>query len=202
MTRHCVRRAAWAAMVLVSAAAWACWAAEEGDKDAAKSFTLDDQDGKQVSLSDSAGKFVVLEWINWDCPFVQRHMRAGTMKSLAEKYKDKGVVWLGINTTNYANHEANKKAREKFSLPYPVLDDHEGTVGKLYGAKATPHMFVLDKTHKIAYQGAIDDDPSGEKVKQGTAKNYVDQALTELLEGKKVSTPKTNPYGCSVKYKG
>ena len=165
----------------------------------APNFTLEDQTGKKVSLSDFAGKVVVLEWINPDCPFVLRHANAKTMYTLAEKYGAKGVVWLGINSTNYADRAVNAKWIATNHLPYAVLDDHAGEVGHLYGAKTTPHMFVIDPSGKLAYEGGIDDDPGGSK--GSGALNYVDRALDELTSGKPVSTPQSKPYGCSVKYK-
>jgi peroxiredoxin len=164
----------------------------------APDFKLMGQDNKPVNLADYKGKTVVLEWVNPQCPFVQRHYKAGTMVKLADKYKGQGVVWLSINTTNTASVDYNKKWAEQNKLTYPVLDDHEGVVGKAYGAKTTPHMFVINPKGQIVYQGAIDDDPPGEKK---DAVNYVDKALTELLAGKDVATPKTVPYGCTVKYK-
>ena len=163
----------------------------------APAFTLEDVDGKRVSLSDFAGKVVVLEWANPGCPIWLRVHKAGTFKALAEKYKDKGVVWLAINSTHTSDREKNRKFAEAEGLPYPYLDDHAGDVGRAYGARATPHMFIIDKTGALAYQGAIDDDPSGKKEKRV---NYVDQALSELLADKAISVPKTEPYGCSVKY--
>jgi len=182
-----------------SAAREACTAEEKKDEPRkVPAFTLEDVDGKKVSLSDFADKIVVLEWMNPGCPIWTRHHKAGTFRKLAEKFKDKGVVWLAINSTHSADKEKNKKFAKAEKVPYPILDDHAGTVGKAYGAKTTPHMFVIDKKHgRLAYEGAIDDDPSGKKKKP---LNYVDQALTELLAGKAVSVPKTEPYGCSVKY--
>ena len=163
-------------------------------------FTLSDQDGKPVSLKDHAGKIVVLEWINWGCPFDRRHHAAGTMKKLAGKYTPKGVVWLGIDSTKSHGVAAIKKWHTQQKLPFAVLDDHAGVVGRMFGARTTPHMIVLNKKHEVAYDGAIDDDPGGRKLEGGTALNYVDQALGELLAGKAVSVPKTKSYGCGVKY--
>ncbi len=168
--------------------------------DEVKGFTLNDQDGNEVSLSDFEGKVVVLEWTSWSCPFPIRHYKAKNMQAVAEKWQKKGVVWLAINSTNYENPEQDKENREKFGLPYPVLSDKSGEVGKLYGATNTPHMFVLDKEHKIVYQGAIDDDPPGAKLAEGEELNYVDQALTQLLADEEISVPKTRAYGCTVKY--
>ena len=188
-----------AALVIGWAAAReACRAeAEKDEPRKVPAFTLEDVDGKKVNLSDFADKIVVLEWMNPGCPIWLRVHKAGTFKALAKKYKDKGVVWLAINSTLSADKEKNKKFAETEKVPYPILDDHAGTVGKAYGAKTTPHMFVIDKHGRLAYEGAIDNDPSGRKEKP---LNYVDQALTELLAGKGVSVPKTGPYGCSVKY--
>lgn len=166
--------------------------------EAAPDFTLADQDGNSVSLSDFEGKVVVLEWLNPDCPFVQRHYKAGTMKSLAETYGGKGVVWLTINSTNYMDAAANAKFKADHGLPYPILVDQSGEVGHLYDAKTTPHMYIIDGAGKLVYVGAIDDDPRGSS---DTPANHVTAALDEVLAGKAVSTPETTPYGCSVKYK-
>jgi peroxiredoxin len=142
-----------------------------------------------VKLSDFAGKVVVLEWINPDCPFVKRHADAGTMRSLAQKYQGR-VVWIGINSTNYMDSAANAKWIADRSLPYAVLDDHTGAVGHAYNAKTTPHMYVIDTTGKLVYGGT----------KGASAVNYVDAALAEVTAGKPVSLAETKPYGCSVKY--
>ncbi len=168
--------------------------------DEVKGFTLKDQDGKEVSLSDFEGKVVVLEWTSWTCPFPRRHYEAKNIQNLAKKWAEKGVVWLAINSNHNEAPETDKPNIEKWELPYPVLSDRDGKVGKLYGATNTPHMFVLGKDHKIVYRGAIDDDPRGAKLAEGEALNYVDQALTELLAGKPVSVPETKAYGCTVKY--
>ena len=163
----------------------------------APGFTLPDASGQPVKLSDFAGKVVVLEWINPDCPFVVRHANAGTMKSLAQKYSG-NVVWIGINSTNYMDSAANAKWIADRALPYTVLDDHTGAVGRAYNAKTTPHMYVIDTTGKLVYAGAIDDDNGG--TKGASAVNYVDAALAEVTAGKPVSVAETKPYGCSVKY--
>jgi peroxiredoxin len=163
----------------------------------APAFTLTDQAGKKHSLADYAGKVVVLEWMNPDCPISRRHYTTPTMKNLATKYAPKGVVWLAINSTNYYTPEQNKAWAEKYALPYPILDDRPGTVGHLYGAKTTPDMRIIDARGVVVYAGAIDDNSTGRKPEPT---NYVAQALDELLAGKKVSRAKTQPYGCSVKY--
>lgn len=165
----------------------------------APDFTLMDTAGNEVSLSDYAGQVVVLEWLNPDCPFVQRHYKAGTMKSLATQYGGQGVVWLTINSTNYMDAAANAAFKEANGLPYPILVDQDGTVGHLYGAATTPHMFVIDGSGTLVYIGAIDDDPRG--TNDGPDTNYVAAALDETLAGNTVTTAETKPYGCSVKYK-
>ena len=154
----------------------------------APDFTLKATDGPAVSLSQYKGKTVVLEWTNPDCPFVQRHYAAGTMKTLAARYADKGVVWLAINTTRTATADINAMWAKKHDVTYPILDDHEGKVGLLYGAKATPQMFIIDAAGRLVYDGAIDDDPRGDKADRI---NYVQKALDELLAGKPVTTTQT-----------
>jgi peroxiredoxin len=161
-------------------------------------FSLEDQDGKKVSLSDFAGKIVVLEWTNPDCPFVKRHYEAKTMTTLANKYKDKGVVWLAINSTYYMGKDKYKEWIKANNISYPILDDHDGSIGRIYAAKTTPHMFIIGKDGKLVYQGGIDNDAGGDKDNPVT--NYVDQALTELIASKPVSVAQSRPYGCSVKY--
>ncbi|MGH7900270.1 MAG: thioredoxin family protein [Thermodesulfobacteriota bacterium] len=161
-------------------------------------FILEDQDGNSVSLSNFKDKIVILEWLNPDCPFVQRHYKSNTMTSLASNYSDNGVVWLAINSTHTMNKDDDKKWVEKHSLQYPILDDSSGNVGKLYGAKTTPNMFIIDKSGTLIYAGAIDDDPDGSKGENKV--NYVEKALKEVITGNPVSISETKPYGCSVKY--
>jgi peroxiredoxin len=174
-------------------------AAGVGVGDKAPNFTLEDTAGNDVSLSDYSGKVVVLEWLNPDCPFVQRHYKAGTMKKLATAYGEKGVVWLTVNSTNYMDEAANAKFKASNGLPYTILVDQSGEVGHLYDAKTTPHMYIIDGDGELVYIGAIDDDPRG--TKGGSTTNYVEAALDEVLAGRAVTTAETKPYGCSVKYK-
>lgn len=164
---------------------------------AAPDFTLMDTAGNEVSLSDFEGKVVVLEWLNPDCPFVQRHYKAGTMKNLAAQYGGQGVVWLTINSTNYMDAAANAEFKASNNLPYTILVDQSGDVGHLYGAATTPHMYVIDGSGTLVYIGAIDDDPRGSS---DSPTNYVAAALDQVLDGEAISTPETKPYGCSVKY--
>jgi peroxiredoxin len=168
----------------------------------APQFTLTNYDGRDVSLAEFKDKIVVLEWFNYDCPFVKYHYEtASTMVDLAKKYADKDVVWLAINSTNYATDETNKDFAKKNSIPYPILDDHKGNVGRAYHATNTPDMFIIDRKGKVIYLGAIDNAPFGKLNKGQTEKiNYVDKALAELLAGKEVSVHQTKPYGCTVKY--
>jgi peroxiredoxin len=169
---------------------------------AAPDFTAKDINGKDVQLSQLKGKIVVLEWTNYDCPFVKPHYTEGVMTTanLATKYKDKDVVWLTINSTHYATAETNKKWAEEKKLPQTVVVDSSGKVGTLYKATNTPQMFIVGKDGKLAYTGAIDNAPRGKTPEGETYVNYVDSALAELTAGKQVSTPKTKPYGCTVKY--
>jgi peroxiredoxin len=166
-----------------------------------KDFTLKDLDGNSVALSDFKGKIVVLEWTNYDCPFVKAHYTPETMTTakLARKYADSDVVWLTINSTHYATAESTKKWAEPLNLPQTILMDADGKAGKLYGAVTTPHIFILDSNGDLAYQGALDNAPLG-KVQGDTYVNYADQAVAELTAGKPVTVKQTTPYGCSVKY--
>lgn len=163
----------------------------------APQFSLQDQNGNTVSLSDFAGKIVVLEWFNEECPIVQRHYRDGQMNALANKYAEKGVVWLAINSTKNKTNEDNKKAAAAWNMNRPILNDSSGDVGHAYHATNTPGMYIIDRQQNLVYWGAIDDNPNG---RNSTVKNYVAQALDELLAGQSVSEPKTKPYGCTVKY--
>jgi peroxiredoxin len=170
-------------------------AAKIGEK--APAFSLQDQNGKAISLSDYAGKIVVLEWFNEECPIVQRHYKDDAMNKLASKYKEKGVVWLAISSTSGKTNAANLKADAAWKMNRPILNDSTGKVGHEYGATNTPGMFIINKDGVLAYMGGIDDNINGDK---SQVKNYVAQALDELLAGKAVSEPQTKQYGCTVKY--
>jgi DsbC/DsbD-like thiol-disulfide interchange protein/alkyl hydroperoxide reductase subunit AhpC len=168
----------------------------------APAFTLKDQDGTAVQLSDFAGKVVVLEWTNPNCPFVQYHYRSDvmTMPKLAATYAPKGVVWLAIDTTSNLTAAKDKEFRDANHVPYAILDDRQGDVGRAYQAKSTPDVFVIDADGNIVYQGAIDNAPLGKLPADGKLINYVQQALDQLLANEPISTPQTKSYGCSVKY--
>ncbi|NIP38736.1 MAG: redoxin domain-containing protein [Candidatus Dadabacteria bacterium] len=165
-----------------------------GDK--APTFSLPDESGAVVNLSDYKENVVVLEWINPDCPYVKRHYSEGTMKKLSEKYGEK-IVWIAVNSTHYMDNNNNSDWKSKYLLEYSILNDSSGNVGRSFGAKTTPHMFII-KDGVIIYAGAIDDDKWGKSDKRV---NYVDLGLGEVLNGQAVTTSETKPYGCSVKYK-
>ena len=165
----------------------------------APAFTLNTFDGREISLADYRGKIVVLEWLNFECPFsIYHYQTVPTMVKLANKYRGKNVVWLAVNSTSHTTPEANKEFAKKYKLPFPILDDRPGKVGHAYTAKTTPHMYIISPGGSILYEGAIDNAPMG-KAKADKI-NYVDKALAELTAGKRVSTTETKPYGCSVKY--
>src|SRR5450432_725454 len=163
-------------------------------------FALQDQSGKQVNLADYAGKIVVLEWFNNECPFVKKQYTTGNMNSIAKKYEDKGVVWLAINTTEGKTNADNKQVAAEWNMDRPILNDSTGKVGHAYASQNTPTMYILDKPGNLAYQGAIDNKPDPDPKTINGATNYVAKALDEMLAGQSVSEPKTKAYGCSVKY--
>jgi peroxiredoxin len=166
-------------------------------------FSLNDLNGKVVKLSDFKGKIVVLEWTNPNCPFVQRVYREKIMQSVQKEFTEKGIVWIIINSTNpkhrdYRDAKELEKIYKGWGAVYTAyLLDPDGKVGKLFDAKTTPHMFIINKDGKLVYNGAIDDDPRGEKKEKV---NYVRNALNEILNGEPVSVQVSKPYGCSVKY--
>jgi len=172
----------------------------------APAFTVSDSNGKVHSLADFKGKIVVLEWWNFECPFVAKHYGSGNMQKLHKEWTAKGVVWLTVSSSapGKQGHVDGVKAdalmKEKAGAPTAVLLDHDGKAGKAYGAKTTPHMFVIDAKGTVAYAGGIDDKPSTEQADIATAKNYVSAALAEVTAGKAVTTATSQPYGCSVKY--
>lgn len=171
-------------------------AASASTSSKAPDFNVKDADGKTHALADYKGKIVVLEWTNPGCPYVKRHNGAGTTKKLNDKWKDKEVVFLQVNSAAPSAEDAKKSADEGAGVPV-LIDD--GTMGKAFAAKTTPHVFVLDKDGNIAYQGAYDDDPDGEK--GASAVNYVDNALAKVTAGGKPEIAQTKPYGCGVKFK-
>ena len=173
----------------------------------APNFTLPDTNGKSHSLSDYKGKIVVLEWLNHDCPFVDKLYDSGHMQKLQKTYGKKGVVWFSMISSapgkdGYCTPEqANEQIKEKKAAPAALLLDPDGKVGKLYGAKTTPHMYIITSDGVLVYNGAIDDIRSTNVEDIAKANNYVQIGLDEVIAGKEVSTKTSVPYGCSVKYK-
>jgi hypothetical protein len=172
----------------------------------APDFSARDASGATQSLSAYKGKYVVLEWVNFECPFVGKHYGSGHMQKLQKDYTAKGVVWLSVNSSAtgkqgyYAPDKINALVKEKGASPTAYMIDTAGTIGRAYGARSTPHMFIIDPRGTLIYAGGIDDTPSTDLADIKTAKNYVQKALDEALAGKPVSTPTSAAYGCSVKY--
>ena len=188
------------AVVFISAFTFVPGEVEVGK--AVPAFSLKGIDGKTYSISDFKGKVVVLEWTNPNCPYVQRVYKSGIMPGVQKKYTDK-VVWLTVNSTSpkhqdFESSESLAKQYKEWSATFAtMLMDPEGDVARMYDAKTTPHMYIIDKEGKLVYAGAIDDDPRG---KNSEKTNYVDIALTSMLEGKAVSNTTTRSYGCTIKY--
>ena len=172
---------------------------------AAPAFTLTDTNGKKRGLADGAGKYMVLEWVNYDCPFVRKHYDSGNMQKLQKTYTGKGVVWYSICSSsngrqgNYPAEKVNELMKKNNAGPSAYLLDPDGTVGHAYGATATPHMYVINPKGILVYAGAIDDNPSAD-ISEKASTNYVAKALDESMANKPVSTATSPAYGCSVKY--
>ncbi|NNF59181.1 MAG: thioredoxin family protein [Rhodothermaceae bacterium] len=178
--------------------------AEPGDT--APDFTLADTYGETHTLSDYAGEWVVLEWLNYDCPYVRKHYNSDTMQRLQEHATEQGAVWLSIVSSapgeqgHFSNDEMNARTEAHGGHQTAVLIDEPGTVGRAYGARTTPHMFIINPDREIVYNGAIDDRPTPDPASLEGAINYVRQALHAAMNGEEVATARTQPYGCSVKY--
>lgn len=170
----------------------------------APDFTLTDLDGKTVKLSDYKGKVVVLEWFNPDCPFVKRNHGEGSLKTMAKDVQAKGVVWLAINSgaAGKQGHgkATNEAGRDRYGMTSPILLDESGAVGRAYGAQTTPHMYVIDEAGVLVYRGAIDNAPDGDPSEGTVVRNYVAEALDDVLAKKPVRTREVEAYGCKVKY--
>jgi peroxiredoxin len=207
---------AWRISVLATflAGAWIAVAsppaaAAEGNArigSAAPDFVGTDSNGKGVALKDLRGRIVVLEWSNNQCPFVGKHYRSGNMQSLQKEATGEGVIWLTILSSapgeqgNVTATEANELTRSRGASPTAVILDPTGTIGHAYGARTTPHMFIIDKNGTLVYMGGMDDKATTDVADIPTAKNYVRLALAAVMAGKPVQDPVTRPYGCSVKY--
>jgi peroxiredoxin len=172
----------------------------------APAFRGVDVNGKPVSLADFRGKTVVLEWNNPNCPFVQKHYTSGNMQSLQQKNTAAGVVWLAVNSTAESHSDYLAPAKlaawfgEQKAAPTAIVMDPKGEIGRAYGAKVTPHMYVIDAKGTLVYAGAIDDKRSANPADIKTSTNHVAAALGEVAAGKAVSTPTTTAYGCTIKY--
>lgn len=183
----------------------AALAARVGDP--APDFTATDSNGKTHRLADSKGKYVVLEWHNQGCPYTRKHYESGNMQRLQKEWTAKGVVWYTVissapGTQGYVTApEENDYLKKMNAAPTAVLLDPDGTLGHLYAAKTTPHMYIIDPSGVLIYNGAIDDHPTADQSDIPNSKNYVSTALEEALSGRKVTDAATRPYGCSVKYK-
>ena len=193
----------WMAACLVAAAGAR---AEVVTGQPAPDFELRDTSGQGHKLSDFKGKFVVLEWVNHGCPFVMKHYDSGNMPRLQKEFTGRDVVWLSVCSSAEGKqgfHTADEWQQvntDKGFAGTAVLLDAEGRVGRLYGARTTPHMFIVNPEGTLIYQGAIDDTPSTDQDDIAGARNYVRSALTEAMAGQPVTTPQTKPYGCGVKY--
>ena len=192
------------ALALASGAAFAQGAAKPGAK--APDFSVVDVDGKLQKLSDYAGKTVILEWTNHDCPYVRKHYNSATMQTLQKDMAKDGIVWLSVisSPAGEQGHVDAAKAKEltkaRDAAPASILLDPKSQLARAYGAQTTPHMYVIDPKGTLAYAGAIDDKPSSSASSLTGAKSYVRQAVAEMKAGKPVSEPATKAYGCVVKY--
>jgi len=199
----CWRAAAVAGVVMMSATGVL---AEAKIGQAAPEFAVKDSRGANVQLSAYKGKTVILEWTNHQCPYVGKHYGSGNMQALQKETTDKGIVWLTVissapGTQGHVDGKAaDELTRSRKAHPNAVVLDEQGTVGRAYGARATPHMYIVDKSGTLVYAGAIDDKPTSNKADIATAHNYVRQALADMDKGTPVKTASTRAYGCSIKY--
>ncbi len=201
-----MKRLAIAAAFVLAAAASSLATAAATVGQPAPNFTATDTSGKAVSLSDFKGKHVVLEWVNPGCPFVVKHYSSGNMQGTQKEAVSKGVVWLAISSTAPEASDYKKPTdlagwmkSQKAAATATLMDD-DGKVGKAYGARTTPHMYIVNPGGTLVYAGAIDNKPTSNAADIPGATNHVKQALAESLAGKPVTTASTRPYGCSVKY--
>ncbi len=202
--RHTLLTLASLPLLASSPLAWAAAPAVPGQ--AAPDFSLPGADGKAVSLQALRGKTVVLEWTNHDCPYVRKHYGGGNMQNLQKEAAAQGVVWLQVISSapgtqgHVDGATAIKLNADRQARPAGTLLDPDGRVGRLYGAKTTPHMYIVNAQGVLVYAGGIDSIPSSKADDIAKAEPYVRTALAELAAGKPVSKASTRPYGCSVKY--
>jgi len=192
------------AVMAVTIALTAAKAARVGER--APDFTATDSNGKTQKLGDYAGKFVVLEWTNRGCPYTQKQYNSGNMQRLQKEWTAKGVIWLTVISSAQGKQgyvtapEENSYVKQANASPTAVILDPDGSLGHLYDAKTTPHMFIINPQGMLIYNGAIDDKPTTDTADINGAKNYVSVALDEAMAGKPVTISTSRPYGCSVKY--
>ena len=205
MTANPLKLAQFILLSLLASFSLATYAGVEIGK-AAPDFTGVDSNGKQHSLSQYRGKTVVLEWTNHDCPYVRKHYNSGNMQKLQKDATANGIVWLSIISSkpgkqgHVSGKQANQLSQSRNASPMAVILDESSEIGLLYGAKTTPHMYIIDKSGELVYMGGIDDNPSKNEADIATSKNYVTAALDALAAGKSIENTITRPYGCSVKY--
>jgi peroxiredoxin len=174
--------------------------------DQAPDFVLEAVDGKTHTLSAQRGRYVVLEWTNPGCPFVAKHYDSRNMPALQQRYRDQGVVWWSISSTNPSStdwlpvDELTDRMRAWDAVPSALLLDEDGQVGRAWGAKTTPQMFVIDPDGKVVYAGAIDDRRSTNPAHVADSRNWVEATFDDIAAGRPIAMPGTTPYGCSVKY--
>ena len=202
-----MRKAYFAGVLLFFAAALVSWGAGTVHVGSpAPGFTATDSNGKTHSLSEYTGKFVVLEWTNRGCPYTMKHYESGNMERLQQQWTARGVIWLTVLSSAPGQQgyvtaaEENAYLKQMNAAPTAALLDPKGSLGHLYNAKTTPHMFIINPQGTLIYDGAIDDRPTADRRYINGAKNYVSLALQEAMAGKAVSIATSRPYGCSVKY--
>lgn len=192
------------ATIAIATCTMGAWALKPGET--APDFKGTDSNGSAQTLSQYHGKWVVLEWANKGCPYEQKHYKSGNMEKLQREWTAKGVVWLSVISSAPGQQgyvtpaEENEYLQTMHAAPTAAILDPSGQIGHLYGAKTTPHMFVIDPQGKLVYEGALDDQPTPDPASLNGAHNYVTAALEEAMAGKPVTTQVTRPYGCSVKY--
>jgi peroxiredoxin len=208
--RYIRRLGAWRAALYIAIAivalVWVMVARAATVGQQAPTFTGKDSQGKTISLDQYRGKYVVLEWTNRDCPYTAKQYNSGNMQALQREWTAKGVVWFTVLSSAPGEQgyltaaEENAQIARVHAHPTAAILDPTGEIGKLYSAKTTPHMFVIDPAGKLIYGGAIDDKPTTDTADVKVAKNYVSAALTEAMAGQPVEVASTRPYGCAVKY--
>ena len=206
MYRVLSRRTVVVCAVFLLALGTAAFAVKVGEP--APAFTGTDSHGQAHKLADYRGKYVVLEWTNNGCPYTRKHYDSGNMQALQKEWTGKGVVWLTVLSSAAGEQgymtadQENAYMMKVHAAPTAALLDPEGSIGREYDARTTPHMYVIDPAGKLIYEGAIDDHPTTELADVKQSKNYVSAALAQAMADQPVGTPYTRPYGCSVKYKG